>query len=597
MLKSLLDFFLLLSSEQRKKFYLVQILVFLSSLSELVGIASIVPFMTIVSDVSIIHDNKFLQELYILSGLSNELDFVIMIGIMVLILLIASSAISIFTSWRLSMFATKVGAEIADRLFEYYLNRNWLFHSTQNSSEFTKKVVIETRRVTNGILNPVMSMNARIVLSSMMIIGLTIYEPYIAFVGFITFFIAYLILFYVVRERLHRNGKVMSNVNGKRFILLNEGFGGIKDILLYNRSKKFTDDFKKTGIKLAYSEGNTLTLGLMPRYIIELLAFAMIISLTLYLLMTNSGSINSVLPLLSLYAVSSIKILPAFQQIYLGFANLKSNMPAFESIKNDLKNSRYKKNIASFQKDDIFLRNKIILDNISFTYPNKNDPAISNLSLSIKANSIVGIVGHSGSGKSTLIDLLLGLIEPDAGKMLIDDNVLSADNMLSWQNKIGFVPQTIFLSEGSIAENIAFGVPECDIDFDQINRCLDLAQLNDFVSSLDDGIYSKVGERGVNLSGGQRQRIGIARALYQNANILIFDEATSSLDGLTEKNIMNAIEKLIGKKTIIIVAHRLNTIINCDKIFLIDRGCLVDSGSYSDLVKKNHMFSEMSKNA
>lgn len=217
--------------------------------------------------------------------------------------------------------------------------------------------------------------------------------------------------------------------------------------------------------------------------------------------------------------------------------------------------------------------------------------------MSVPANSVVGIVGPSGSGKSTLIDILLGLIEPQSGQLKIDGEGITDQNLRAWQNTIGFVPQSIFLSEGTIAENVAFGIPEKEIDFNQVKKVLNLAHLNDLVQSLDDGVHTKVGERGVQLSGGQRQRIGIARALYHEAEVLVFDEATSALDGITEKLIMEAIHDFSGQKTIIMIAHRLKTVQKCDQIFFLDQGRVLDQGIYSELLEKNLIFREMAAHA
>jgi ABC-type multidrug transport system fused ATPase/permease subunit len=242
-------------------------------------------------------------------------------------------------------------------------------------------------------------------------------------------------------------------------------------------------------------------------------------------------------------------------------------------------------------------KEKIALENITFTYPGKTEPALSQLSLLIPANTVTGIVGPSGSGKSTLIDILLSLIDPQDGQLMVDSHIINNDNRRSWQNSIGFVPQSIFLSEGTIAENIAFGIPKKQIDLEQVQKVLKLAHLSELVESLDDGIDAKVGERGVQLSGGQRQRIGIARALYNKAEVLVFDEATSSLDGITEKMIMDAIDNFTGQKTIILIAHRLKTVQKCDQIFYINNGKVAGHGTYQELIEKNEDFKNMAVHA
>jgi HlyD family secretion protein len=325
------------------------------------------------------------------------------------------------------------------------------------------------------------------------------------------------------------------------------------------------------------------------------------IGLVLYLLLTYQGDLGIILPVLSVYALAGFKLLPAFQQIYFSLALIKGNISAFESIKDDLENSKKmnkKGLLGPFNLEDkLELLNSIKMQNISFTYPGKADQALNGLNLSIPANKIVGIVGPSGSGKSTAIDVLLGLIEPQEGQVLIDDVQIQENNKRAWQNTIGFVPQSIFLSEGSIAENVAFGLPVKNINLEQVKVAIQLAHLDELVAELPEGIDTKVGERGVQLSGGQRQRIGIARALYHEASVLVFDEATSALDGITEKIIMDAIHDFNGQKTIIMIAHRLKTVQKCDIIFFIDKGKVIDQGTYQELIAKNPQFKEMAAHA
>ena len=305
-----------------------------------------------------------------------------------------------------------------------------------------------------------------------------------------------------------------------------------------------------------------------------------------------------ILPIISVYAIGTIKLLPAFQQIYSSIAIIRANIPAFESIQQDLYDSLIRGETSKkVEQSYLYPKKEISLEKVRFTYPNKKEPALDGLSISIPTNSVIGIVGPSGSGKSTLIDILLGLIEPDQGKLKIDDKIIDDKNCRSWQNTIGFVAQSIFLSEGSIAENVAFGIPNNEIDFKQVEYALKLAHLTELTKSLKEGIHTKVGERGIQLSGGQRQRIGIARALYHKAEVLMFDEATSSLDGITEKMIMEAIHNFSGQKTIILIAHRLKTVQKCHKIFFVDNGKVADQGTYEELINKNEKFKSMSMHA
>ena len=598
MFKLLKNLFNLLSPNQRKRFYVLQFLVIVMSVFEILGVASIIPFMALVGDMNQIEQNTFIAEIYRLSGITSESQFIFLIGLCVLGLLFVSMIISIFTTWGLSMFANKIGTEIADRLYSYYLNQDWLFHASGSSAQLTKKIATETMRVTGAVLVPLMLMNSKVTLSLLMSISIFLYDPKVALIGLSIFAISYFFLFRGVRNQLNKNGIAISEVNEERFRLMNEGFGGIKDLLLMGRDNDFINRFNRSGKTLAYSQGTNAALAQAPRYFVELLAFGSMIVLILYLIASHNGNLGMILPILSVYAIGIIKLLPAFQQIYSSIAIIKANIPAFESIQQDLHDSLHKElKSQKFEQNYLNPKHSISLENITFTYPNKEEPALNKLDMLIPSNSVIGIVGPSGSGKSTLIDILLCLIKPDNGHLKIDDQIINTQNRRSWQNTIGFVAQSIFLSEGTIAENVAFGIPEKQIDFSQVQKVLKLAHLSDFIATLDQGIHTKVGERGVQLSGGQRQRIGIARALYHNAEVLVFDEATSSLDGITEKMIMEAIHNFSGKKSIILIAHRLKTVKKCDKIFFIDKGKVADQGTYQELVESNKHFKDMAAHA
>jgi HlyD family secretion protein len=594
MIDLLKNLFALLTPDQQKHFYLLQVLVVLMSVIEIFGVASIVPFISLVTDIDQLEEKTFVWKIYQSSGINSHEQFIFLVGVCVLILLFISTITSIFTIWKLSMFASKIGTDIADRLYSHYLRQGWLFHASGSSAQLTKKISTECLRVSGGILIPLMHLNAKIVLAILMSLSIFVYDPQVALIAISIFALTYFIIFRTVRKRLGNYGSVISDVNEKRFRLMNEGFGGIKDVLLLGTDNDFISRFNLSGNSLAHSMGRSQALIQAPRYLLELIAFGSMISLILYLIFSLDSNLSKVLPILSIYAIGAIKLLPAFQQIYSSLAIIKANIAAFESIKEDLDNSSYTEySIENNCRDTIHLKDKISLENIMFTYPNKTEPALDQINMQIPLNSVIGIVGPSGSGKSTIIDVILGLINSHDGQLKIDDQIINSHNRRSWQNSIGFVAQNIFLSEGTVAENVAFGIPSNQIDLNKVEEVLKLAHLDELVKTLNDGIHTKVGERGVQLSGGQRQRIGIARALYNNAEVLVFDEATSSLDGVTEKMIMDAIHDFSGKKTIILIAHRLKTVKKCDQIFYINEGKVYDKGTYDDLLERNEHFKKM----
>lgn len=598
MLKIIGDVFKLFTKDQRRRFYYLQILVIATAFFEIIGIASIAPFMALVSDTSMLDRDNFLARLFIQFGFQSPHIFIFWIGVGVLLLLLLSSVVSMLTTWMLAIFVARVGAENANRLFTHYLNQSWLFHAGGSSSELLKRIENDSDRVTNFVILPMILMNAKFVLVIFLLVTVVVFDPHIAFSGLLLFGIAYVLLYAFIKNRLARNGSALSSSAAIRYRLLNESFGGIKEILLLNRKSYFLEQFKAASQDFAYARGGNHALSQIPRYFMELLAFGSMIGLVLYFVKSDKESLGIILPILSVYALVGLKLLPAFQQIFSSISQIKGNAAALDALRQDLLESRRlddegikvsePKNFLSVKPRKFFG-----LDNVTFTYPGKVQPALENFTMSIPVNSVVGIVGPSGSGKSTAIDILLALIPPASGVLKVDDVVISEKNYKEWQHNIGFVPQTIFISEGTIAENVAFGINKANINLDRVRMALKLAHLDELVESLDLGVHTKVGERGIQLSGGQRQRIGIARAMYHDVSVLIFDEATSALDGVTEKMVMEAIHRFSGQKTIIMIAHRLKTIQKCDKIFYVEQGRVIDQGTYTELISRNENFKNM----
>lgn len=609
MLKQLADLYRLLAPSQKKKLLKLQVLVMLMAFSELASVVAIGPFMALISDPSVLSEPGFIAEIYILSGLSDPESFMFWLGVGMLLVLAFSTTISVFALWQLSMYGARVGAEIGNRLYNHYMHQDWLFHAGGSSSQLTNKIAQETSRLTDGVINPFMQLNSRIILVLLMSIALVIYNPAVALVGVSIFGGSYLLIFKFIRSRIVKNGRAVTAAQKQRFKMMGEGFGGVKDVILLGRQEVFTRQFESASYQMAAARGKNRVMGQCPRYIMELVAFGAIIFLVLYLIASNDGDLGAVVPILSVYALAGVKLLPAFQQVYASVSQIRGSLAAFEEIKPDLvasvadinSNKDRSKDSVSIIKnklsESVPVKKSIKIENIYFSYPGKAEPLLSDLSLEIKANQVVGLVGASGSGKSTMIDLLLALLKPDYGEILVDGVPINEANKRAWQDSVGFVPQSIFLSDSTIAENIAFGIPKSKMDLVKVNRAIEMAHLDELICQLPGGMNTKVGERGVQLSGGQRQRIGIARALYNDPDVLVLDEATSALDGITEKLIMDAIHEFSGKKTIIMIAHRLATVKKCDTIFLFDRGKVIDTGTYAELDDRNEMFRKMAEHA
>ena len=353
---------------------------------------------------------------------------------------------------------------------------------------------------------------------------------------------------------------------------------------LSNNEKFYFNEFNSSS--LSYSK-LFIKFGLLkdsPRYLLELISLGAFFSIIIILLFSSSGGISKILPIISVFAYSGIRILPAFQKLYQYYISMKFNNIALISLKNDILKSNQKQVKRKYEL--IVPKKNIILKDINYIYPKSRIITLKDINLEIKANTTVGIVGSTGSGKSTLLDIITGLLDPSKGEILIDDIPLLKKNKTSWKNSIGYVSQEIFIADDTIRKNIALGTNDEKIDTARIEIAAKQANIYDFINNqLPKGFYTKLGERGIRVSGGQRQRIGIARALYMNPSVLLLDEATSALDNLTEKSILKSFENVSGKKTIIMIAHRLSTIKNCDNIFFLEGGKLVAQGTYGQLMK------------
>jgi ATP-binding cassette, subfamily B, bacterial PglK len=405
---------------------------------------------------------------------------------------------------------------------------------------------------------------------------------------------AYGLIYVTMRHYLSRSGKDMVLANSERFQVAQEALGGIKEVKIFGREEAFFNRFTGPALRFARHQANNQVVGQMPRYLMEIVAFGGILIITLFLLKTH-GNFGQILPFLAVYAMAGYRLIPAFQNFYLHLSHLRFTLPALHNVHLDM--HEFESSDSSNKRTmqiTVRPRKVISLEDIHFTYPAACMPVLKGFNLSIPVNSTIGLVGATGSGKTTVVDLILGLLNPDRGKLLVDDILITQDNVQAWQRSIGYIAQNIYLSDDTVAANIAFGVPFEEMDMDAVIRATQIAELHEFVSrGLPKGYDTFVGERGVRLSGGERQRIGIARALYHNPPVLIMDEATSSLDNVTENYIMQSIKKIKSKRTIILIAHRLGTVRDCDKIVFLEHGEIKGEGKYEELEKYNAKFREM----
>ena len=597
MIKTLKKIFLLLNKEYKKKLLQSQILLIFSAIFEMLGLLSIVPLMQLISNADIINDSSHLiAKVYIYLDISSYSNFLIIISISMLCIFFINFLLSVYSIYFTTKFAFEVGNYLKSKIFKIYSSQPWIFHSQRETSTYVNKIQNETLRISNSAILPLLQVNAKLIISLTIIVFIFFYNPVISTVCFFIFSIAYVLIFKVIKKKIYSDGLVLSTVSEVMYKKILETFGGIKETILHKKQEKFHNEFMLEANKYAKSIVSIQFFQSSPRLFLEFIAFSVIVASIIYTSLTGlEENFDKTLPVLAVYIFAGYKILPMFQNIYFGLLSLKSCEPAIDSIYNEIKgkNSFEFKKEKSLLNKDFTLENKIELKNVSFSYEDNNKPAIKNLSLNIPINSFVSIVGASGAGKSTILDIILGLLAPKQGEVLIDGHPLSSI-VENYQQNISYVGQNIFLNNDSIKNNICFGVNQNDIDEKKLSNAIKASNLLDLVNELPEGINTKIGERGVKISGGQQQRVAIARALYLDRNIIILDEATSSLDGISENNILKRL-KLFSeeyKKTIIMVTHNINLTRCSDIIHLINKGSLIKSGDFNTLLN-NDIFKKL----
>ena len=399
----------------------------------------------------------------------------------------------------------------------------------------------------------------------------------------------------VAKKYLTNIGEDRVLANEERFRIVQSGFSSIKELKVSNLEHTLLEDYEDPALRFAKHTATQHIIGKLPRYFIEMLAFGGVLALVIFLII-SSGDFNSILPILILYAAAGYRMMPSLQQVYAQLTTVRFSKPALDILYKELKEMDLKeesKLTKQFKK--ISYTKSLSLENIDYSYPSSDKNIISNLSIQIPYGSKIGFVGPTGSGKTTVIDIILGLLEPTNGNIFVDDKIIDKSSHASLRSMIGYVPQTIFLRDGTVSENIAFGIDKKDVDITMVKKAAELAQISMHIESLPHGYKTQVGERGIKFSGGQRQRIGIARALYLNPKILILDEATSALDVITEEKVVHEIMNSLESITIITIAHRLSTIKDCDEIFVLDEGKLIGKGNYNQLIENNDLFKALSQ--
>ncbi len=582
---------LILTPQEFKKGALLLIMILIMAILDMIGVASILPFITVLTNPNIIETNSILNTMFHSTrvfGVETDQQFLFVLGIVVFVLLVISILFKAITTYAQLRFVQMRGYSIGKRLVEGYLHQPYSWFLGRNSSELGKNILSEVDTVVGGFMKPLLDLIAKSLLTFSIIVLLIIVDPKLALIIGFVLGGAYVIIFYFIRNYLNQIGKKRFEHNEIRFKSVSEAFGASKEVKVGGLEKIYVKLFSDSAKIYAQSSASSTLISQLPRFFLEIIAFGGVLLIILYM-MRQSDNFNTALPIVSLYVFAGYRLMPAIQQIYSSFVALTFVGPAINNLSEDIKNLNP---INSNQVDDKLSLNKAItLKNIYYNYPNSSRTALKDISLSVPVKSSIGLVGATGSGKTTVVDIILGLLEAQKGNLKVDNKIITKQNSRSWQRSIGYVPQHIYLSDDTIAANIAFGVDPKDVVQSKVEQTSKIANLHEFiVKELPKQYKTTIGERGVRLSGGQRQRIGIARALYHDPKILILDEATSALDNQTEKKVMDAVNNLNKDMTIILIAHRLSTVKKCNQIYLLKNGQIENHGTFEELIKVNENF-------
>ena len=577
--------YFLLNTYEKKRAVLLIIMILIMAILDMAGVASVLPFMAVLTNPSLIETNFILKYMFQASsifGVQNNQEFMFILGFLVFFTLVITLIFKVFVIYIQTRFILMLEHSIGKRLVEGYLYQPYSWSLSRHSADLGKTILSESGKIAGRGIGNFMELIAKSAVTITIIILLIIVDFKLALIVGFSIGLAYVLIFYRVNTYLKQIGEESLKNNELRFKAVSEAFGAIKEIKVGGLEQTYIKSFSNSSRIFALTQANSSIISSLPRFLLESIGFGGILLIILYS-MSQTGNFNSALPIISLYVFAGYRLMPAVQQIYEAFTQLTFITPSLDKLYDDLKNL---KPFNENQDQDILPFNKsIILKNIHYNYPNASRTILKDISLNISAKSTVGLVGATGSGKTTTVDIILGLLEPQKGTLEIDGKIIRKQNSRSWQRSIGYVPQQIFLADDTIAANIAFGLEPKEINQEAVEKASKIANLHEFViDELPKKYQTTIGERGVRLSGGQRQRIGIARALYHNPQLLILDEATSALDNQTEKAVMDAIDNLDKNITIIQIAHRLNTLKKCDKIFLLEKGELKKDAKYDELI-------------
>ena len=585
----------LMDPAERRRMWLLTPLLTANALFQVLGIASVMPLLSLIANPSVIQEQPVLASLYRLLGFESALSFTIFTGVAVLVLLVVSNAFAALTQYALLRFSWGLNHTVSVRMLRAYLFKPYVYFLDHNSAGLAKNILGEVKYAVSHFLVAGMNLVARAAVALCIIALLVVVDPLLALATFAFLGLAYAAVFLLVQRSIVEAGEQRSHADRERYKAAAEALAGIKEIKLLGMEQPFLRRYEKPSRRYAGAMARQQIVSMIPRYAFETLAFGGMLVIILYMLARGQG-VTALLPTLGVYAFATYRLLPALQGIFSSATELRFALASVGILHHDLGDAAKRTDFDRREVDPLPLRRALELRDVTFTFPNATQSLFAGFSLRIEPNTSIALVGPTGAGKSTVVDLLLGLLRPQGGQLVVDGVAVEDDTLPAWQQNLGYVPQEIYLADDSVAANIAFGVPGPKIDMPAVELAAKRANIHDFiVQELPQGYHTEIGERGVRLSGGQRQRLGIARALFHDPAVLILDEATSALDNVTEESIFDSVSDLGTSKTVVMIAHRISTVRDCDVIYVLEHGRIVDSGSYQELIERSQTFRALAR--
>jgi ATP-binding cassette subfamily C protein len=597
MLKNLRQLIGILTKRERRQLVWVFLAMIALAVVEVAGVSSIAPFLTVAANPGTIETNRYLRWAFETFGFQSTQQFLVALGLGVVAFVILRNGFLALTNYILIRYSHMRNYSLSKRLLAEYLSRPYVFFLGKNTSELNRDVLAEVNNLIKGYLVPALHLFSRALIGISIVAFLVAINPVVAAIVALALGLLYGGVYALVRNRLASLGRRRFEANRGRFQIASEAFSGIKDIKLLGKERSMVKEYEKPARTYARVDAMRNLISNLPKYALESVALGGVMLVVVFVIAVRESYMEAI-PVIGVYVFAAYRLMPALQNVFTRITSMRSNEPVVQWVTSQF--DRAPDDEPKFKSPPkgppLPLEDRIDLESIYFNYPNTDTPAIKGLSVSIQAGTTVGLVGPTGCGKTTTVDIILGLLAPQQGKLLVDGVPVQGENLRRWQINLGYVPQQIYLSDSSLARNIAFGVPEDKVDMEAVERASRVANLHHFVEQeLPEGYRTFVGERGVRLSGGQRQRVGIARAVYHNPSVLVLDEATSALDSVTESAVMDAIHNLAHEKTIIVIAHRITTVRECDNIYLLDNGRVVEQGGYEELLEKSERFRALAK--